>query len=255
MDRSARARETTTRYAETERLPAHIPFSTQDSADLLARISRSEGDTQSSWRRIEDQLKTLARRLEQTERGQTESSRAVSQAATEMNIASREHAQVLDQLGAHVTGLGDRLARLEQGAGTEGFKDAIKALHQGLSRLADQMSETASHSATQATELATSIETVATKLTELREAAQESRQAVEDRIGMLAANVSSLAGRLLEMRDDTGRLAHALETRVTASERAIEQLETDRVASAALELRFAASEKAIAQLETAQAKG
>ena len=133
MDRTPRARETTKRYAETERLPAHIPFSTQDSADLLARISRSEGDTQSSWRRIEDQLKTLARRLEQTERGQTESSRAVSQVATEMNIASREHAQVLDQLGAHVTGLGDRLARLEQGAGTEGFKDAIKALHQGLS--------------------------------------------------------------------------------------------------------------------------
>jgi len=234
---------------EPQRLPAHSPFSMQDSADMLARIARSEGETQNSWRRIEDQLKTLARRLEQTERSQTESSRAVSQATTEMNIAAREHAQALDQLGTHVTGLGDRLSRLEQGAETEGFRDAIKALHQGLSRLADQMSETASHAASQATELATSIETIAGKLAESREDAQEGRQALEDRMAMLAANVSSLAAKILETRDDSGRVAHALETRLTASERAIEQLETDRVASATLEARIASSEHAIEQLE------
>ncbi|HEX4156873.1 MAG TPA: hypothetical protein VHY79_00220 [Rhizomicrobium sp.] len=244
-----RSREGATRYAEPERLAAQVPFSTQDSADLLSRISRSEGETQSSWRRIEEHLKTLARRLEQSERSQTESGRAVSQATTEMSIAAREHGQAIDHLGAHMTGLGDRLSRLEQGAATEGFKDAIKALHQGLSRLADQISETASHSASQATELATSIETVAGKLAESRGEAQENRQAVEDRIAMLAANVGSLAGKFLELREDTGHLGQALDGRVTAAERAIEHLETDRVASAALESRFAASEKAIEQLE------
>jgi len=250
-----RVRESTRRPTEPERLPENRPFSAQDSADLLARISRSEGETQNSWKRIEDNLKTLARRLEQTERSQTESSRAVSAATTEMNIAAREHGQAIDQLDAHMTGLGDRLTRLEQGAGTEGFKDAIKVLHQGLARLADQISETASHSATQATELATSIETLAGKLSASHDEAQQGRQAVEERIGVLAANVSSLAARLLETRDDTGRLAQALETRVTASERAIEHLETDRVASAALEARFAASEKAIEQLEADRAVG
>lgn len=236
-------------HIEPQRQQTPVPFSMQDSADMLARITRSEGETQGSWRRIEEQLKTLARRLEQAERSQTESGRAVGQATTEMNIAAREQAQALDQLGAHVTGLGDRLSRLEQSGGTEGFKDAIKALHQGLSRLADQLSETASNSATQATELATSIETVAGKLAESREDTQQDRQAVEERIATLAANVSSLAGKLFETRDESGRQSHVLETRIVASERAIEQLETDRVASAALEARFTASENAIERLE------
>jgi localization factor PodJL len=248
-----RSRDSAPRFVEPEQLSPHIPFSTQDSADLLARISRSEGETQSSWRRIEEQLRTLARRLEQTERSQTENSRAVNQAAAEMNVAAREQAQHLDQLGANVTGLGDRLSRLEQNGGTEGYKDAIKALHQGLSRLADQMSESACRSATQATELAGSIETVAGKLAETRNSTHESQQAVEERIATLAANVSSLAAKLVEMRNDTGHLAHALEARLTASEKAVENLETDRVASAALESRFAASEKAIEQIDAGRA--
>lgn len=222
-------------HIEPQRQQTPVPFSMQDSADMLARISRSEGETQSSWRRIEEQLKTLARRLEQAERSQTESGRAVSQATTEMNIAAREQAQALDQLGAHVTGLGDRLSRVEQGASTEGFKEAIKALHQGLSRLADQLSETTSNSATQATELATSIETVAGKLAESREDAQQERQVVEERIATLAANVSSLAGKLLETRDESGHQSQLLETRIGVSERAIERIETNRAADAALE--------------------
>ncbi|HEY3638430.1 MAG TPA: hypothetical protein VGK90_09795 [Rhizomicrobium sp.] len=233
------------------------PYSAQDSADMLARISRSEGETQNSWRRIEEHLKTLGRRLEQTERSQTEHGRAMSQATTEMNIATREQAQVLDQIGTHVVGLGDRLSRLEQGSATEGFKDAVKALHQGLSRLADQLSETATHSAEQASQLAASIETVAGKLAESRDETQLSRQALEDRIAMLAANVSSLAGKLLETRDENDRKADVLEARVSASEHAIESLkdisatvETLSQRLSASEARISASEHTIEQLES-----
>src|SRR5262249_11185471 len=87
------------------------------------------------------------------------------------------------------------------------------------------------------------------KLTETREDTLQNRQAMEERIATLAANVSSLAGKLLEVRDESGRQSHMLESRVVASERAIEHLETDRVASAALEARFTASENAIERLE------
>src|SRR5580692_10610808 len=86
----------------------------RDTQDMLARVSRSETETQGAYKRIEDQLRGMARRLESTERTQSENGRALSQAAAEINVASREQAQAFDQLGAHVIGLGQRIDRLEQ---------------------------------------------------------------------------------------------------------------------------------------------
>src|SRR5580698_592181 len=54
-----------------------LPTSTaRDSADMLARVSRSETEGQGAGKRMEDQLQGMARRLEAAERSQTENSRA-----------------------------------------------------------------------------------------------------------------------------------------------------------------------------------
>src|SRR5271170_5322775 len=60
----------------------------KDSADMLARVSRSESEAQGAGKRMEDQLHGLARRLEVAERSQTENSRAMTRAATEINVAA-----------------------------------------------------------------------------------------------------------------------------------------------------------------------
>jgi localization factor PodJL len=173
----------------------------RDSDAMLERIQRSEADSGSASRKVEDQLKTLGRRLEATERAQSEQGRAVSQAASEINIAAREQAQAFDQLGQHVVELGERIARVERGAGTDGVRDAMKGLHSGLSRLADQISETANKSANQ--------------------------------IATLAGNVESVAGRLSEVRSETGGTIRALEARIGAFESRVQSIESAAQSTAA----------------------
>src|SRR5581483_397380 len=172
----------------------------RDSDAMLARVSRSENDSQDAFRRIEEQLRSLSRRLDATERSQAENNRAMSKAATEINIAAREQTQAFDQLGSHVVGLNERLERVERQAENSGTKEAVKALQQGLSRLADQISQTAHESTAQ--------------------------------IASLAGNVESLASKFLQTKNDTEQAAHALELRLQtldermrASEKASQVLE------------------------------
>src|SRR5262245_14299018 len=61
----------------------------RDSEEMLARVSRSETESTESWRRIEDQLRGVARRLDSSERSQSENNRVLSKTAAEMNIAAR----------------------------------------------------------------------------------------------------------------------------------------------------------------------
>src|SRR3984957_4453848 len=88
--------------------------STRDTDDMLARVSRSENEAQGAYRRIEDQLRGMAKRLEGAGKAQSDSSKAMSDAATEINSATKEQAQAFEQLGGHVMGLGDRLSRVER---------------------------------------------------------------------------------------------------------------------------------------------
>lgn len=164
----------------------------RDSDAMLDRVSRSEADTAEVYRRIEDQLRNMARRLDSSERSQTESNRVVSKAAVEMNIAAREQAQAFDQLGAHVSSLTDRLSRVEGRDSGDGLRDAVKALHQGLSRLADQITETANQSAVQISNLANNIETVAGRVGQSRADALAATQALETRLATLDERVRAV---------------------------------------------------------------
>ena len=163
--------------------------SRRETEDMLARVSRSEAESSDSYRRIEDQLRNVGRRLDSTERNQSESTRAMSKAASEINIASREQAQAFDQLGGHVMSLSERLERLERAAHQDGLKDAVKGLHQGLSRLADQIGHTANQSATQVSTLTSNLEQLAIRLGQARADAENATRALEARIASVESTL------------------------------------------------------------------
>src|ERR1700761_5146494 len=130
----------------------------RDTEDMMARVGRSETESNESWRRVEDQLRGLSRRMDSSERSHSENNRVISRTAQEINVNAREQAQVFDQLGDNISALNERMERMERATANDSSKDAIKALHTGLSRLADQITQTASNSETQVTQLAGSLE-------------------------------------------------------------------------------------------------
>src|SRR5215469_2891387 len=83
--------------------------SRRDTEEMMARVGRSESESNGAWRRIEEQLRGLSRRLDSSERSHGESNRVISRTAQEVNIAAREQAQAFDQLGLTVTALNERL--------------------------------------------------------------------------------------------------------------------------------------------------
>src|SRR5437868_1964398 len=173
------------------------PITTRRETDeMLDRVSRSEAEANDVYRRIEEQLRGVTRRLDSTERNQSENNRVMSKAATEINIATREQAQAFDQLANHVVNLSDRIGRVEQSSNHAPLKDAIKGLHTGLARVAEQLTQNANHSASQISTLATNLEALATnldalatrldgfstQLDEVREAADDNTRTFENRL-------------------------------------------------------------------------
>jgi localization factor PodJL len=157
-------RQEVSKFAAPEPLAHSIP----DTGHLLERIAQTESDATSAFRKIDEQLRGLARRVDASERTQQENSKTVTLAATEISSASRDQAEAFDQLGQHVSGLGDRLNRLERNIAADGVRDAVKGLHSGLSRLADQIAENASQSTTQFATATRNIESLSSKLNDAR---------------------------------------------------------------------------------------
>src|SRR6185437_7724888 len=194
--------------------PWGLPLSAasrRDTEDMLARVSRSEAESSDSYRRIEEQLRNVGRRLDSAERSQTESTRAMSQAASEINIASREQAQAFDQLGGHVLGLSERLERLERNVAQDPLKDAVKGLHQGLSRLADQIGQTASQSATQISSLAGNLEQLASRLGEARAETEAATKALEARIASVETAGETVTARVATVETSVQSATGALD--------------------------------------------
>lgn len=184
----------------------------RDTEDMLARVARSESESSDVYRRIEEQLRSVARRLESAERNQTENNRAMSKAAAEINVAAREQAVAFDHLGGSVTTLADRLERVERSSSNDGTRDAIKGLHQGLSRLADQIAATANQSASQVGALADNLEQLAGRLAQAR---QESEQATRG----IGQRVSEIDHKFAQIDQRMGHVS-ALDERLKSVERA-----------------------------------
>lgn len=212
------------------------PPSRRETDEMLDRVSRSATESNDTYRRIEEQLKGVARRMETAERSQSENNRALSRAATEMNVATREQAQAFDQLGTHVVGLKERIDRVEQATKNDGMREAVKGLHTGLERLADQLTQNANQSATQISALATNLEAVADRVGQSRQDSETTAQILEQRIAALDDRIYAVE--------------KASQTNSATVERAIGALQSahsDRGAEA--EHREAATSGAIARLQ------
>jgi len=211
--------------------PLAPPPRSRETDEMLEHVSRNAAETNDVYRRIEEQLKGVARRMESQERTQTENNRVMSKAATEMHIAAREQAQAFDQMGSHVVNLADRLERVERANSSSGLKDAVKGLHTGLSRLADQITANATQSANQIGSLATNLEAVANRLGEAREETQGLEQrlaALDDRIYVVekaAQNTASALERALEALNARTRDDREAEHREAGTAQAIARLE------------------------------
>ena len=242
--------------------------SRRDTEEMMARVGRSENESNEAWRRIEDQLRGLGRRIDSSERSHSESNRVISRTAQEINISAREQAQAFDQLGLNVMALSERLERLERSAVSDGIREAVKALHQGLSRLADQITATANNSATQVTQLAGNLEQLASRVGQARVDAEESHKALEDkveashrtledRVNITAQSLAQrfetaeqrLSGTEKSTQFNTNALDHALEKiEASANQRATDQVENQR-RSAQAEESLNRLEDSIARLE------
>jgi len=150
--------------------------------DMLARLAEAEAEASHTYRRIEEQLRSVGNGLDNAERSQSESNRAMSRAASEITIASHEQAQAFDQLGRHLMEMEERLEKLERHAQQDGLKEAVKGLHQGLARLADQFTQTTSRSGSQVSSLARNLELLALRLVQARSDVENAAQALEAHI-------------------------------------------------------------------------
>ena len=224
----------------TKTYRAEEPAQRHDTDEMLDRVSRSGQELNDVYRRIEEQLRGVARRMESTERSQSENNRALSKAATEMNIATREQAQAFDQLGAHVVGLASRLENVERAKSAGAMKDAIKGLHTGLSRLADQITQNAGQSATQISSLADNLETVAGRLGQARSDAEGTARSFE--------------GRMASLDDRVYMVEKTAQNTSQALERALEKLEAHAAPDPETARRETATAGAIARLEENVAK-
>ena len=166
----------------------------------------------------------------------------LSRTTQEMNINAREQAQAFDQLSMTVMALSERLERLERTAVSDGIREAVKALHQGLSRLADQITATANNAAGQVMQLTSSLEQLAGRVGQARIEAEDAARALDERIDNSEAAVTY---RLRAVEQSTQEAVKALELRIAETERALDE----RVAQSerGLEQRIPAAEKGLDQ--------
>src|SRR6185312_4059589 len=176
---------------------------------MLARLAQAEADASHTYRRIEEQLHSMGSGLDNAERSQSEMSRAMSRAATEITLASSEQAHAFDQLGRHMSGLDQRVENLERAAIQDGLREAVKGLHQGLSRLADQFGQATARSGGQVASLARNLEQLALRLVQLRADAETAAAAMEGHLGQLEetqtftnGTIEQILGRM-DAQDET----------------------------------------------------
>ena len=220
--------------------------SRRDTEDMMSRVNRSESESNDAWRRIEDQLRGLGRRLDSTERTQGESNRVMSRTTQEINISSREQAQVFDQLGLNVMALNERLERLERSATNDGIKDAVKALHQGLSRLADQITATANNSASQIVQITGNLEQLAGRVGQARVDGEDADKALDSRI---TGTEIAISAKLEAQARDVSQRFEAADQRLSSTEKTA-QFNTNALDHALEKIESAANQRASDQVES-----
>jgi localization factor PodJL len=213
--------------------------------EISNRLARSDAETDSAVRRLDDVVKLMARRLENTERSSHEAHRAMSSAASEINAAARDQAEAFASLT-------ERINRVERQSDTAALREAVLKLHQGLSRLADQFARTASESAGQVANFSNSVEELAGKLTAARVESTKLGQLVDERLASVSDRVTQAeAGLASASRLEV--LVTALQKRGKASEETLhEALGRQAATGTRLDENLAALETRVKSFEERQ---
>ena len=189
--------------------------------DMAGRLKDEATDATTAFGRVEEQLRALARSLEAAERGQFENQRAMNKAAADINVAAREQARAFAQLGTSVASLTRRLERIErQGAG-DAIKDVLRALHLGLTRVAEKAAQNEVQSRSQIAELTARLESEAEKTDRRRHEAESTSRAIDERYARLDARVRTVE----TSKPDLSGLTHTLERRLAEFDERLRAIE------------------------------
>jgi|SRR5579871_506647 len=211
---------------------------------------------------LEAELRAFMRRIEAAERLQTENLRAISRAASEMTEATRERKQVADQFGSNLGAVSERLDRLEQSVSAgvqrlekvernaqgENLREAIRVLHQGLSRLSEQASEGASRTATQIAGVSDQLESLSGRLRQVRSESEAQLRALENRHAQFEERLRGQEKLFDQNARDTARLA-AASAAIARLEEGLARLEARPVTDPSVERRLAGTERRIQDLQ------
>jgi localization factor PodJL len=140
-------------------------------------------------RRVDEAFRALVQRLENNERGQMEAQRAMSAAANEINTATRDQARAFEHLNT-------RIDRVERHTDTAALRDAVRGLHQGLSRLAEAIAKTTNESSEKITVLSSAVELLASKMISAQDNSNRLNLAVEEKLAALDTRVTEGEDRL-----------------------------------------------------------
>jgi localization factor PodJL len=216
--------------AQAENVPAaSAPEPQDDSSKQQLRASADEAHPPSSSqsseaaiRRIDDVFRTLTHRLEISERAQLEAQRAMSAAAGEINAATRDQAEAFQLIVA-------RIDQVERQTDTAPLRDAVRGLHQGLSRLAEQIAKTTDDTSGRIAALSGNFEVLAGKMALTRDDSYHLGLALEEKIALLDQRAKDNEERLKRAEESMALVAKlaedvaGLEERVNATEERMQQ--------------------------------
>lgn len=219
--------------------------SRRDAEDMIADVDRSENESSDSWRQIEDQLRGLGRRMDSSERIQDENSRRLSS-------SSQEQSKSFDQLRTNVLSLNHRLQRLERTSNDASMREAVKALHLGLSRLAEQIVATARNSAAQVSQLNGNLQQLSGRVGHVQSEAADNHKLVLARAEAADERISAAEEAIQTASDGLSQAQQkimASEQRLAANEETI-QRNADALGQALQKFDSVASQRSAEQAES-----
>ena len=174
---------------EGEPKPDAAPEVKGEVKSMGPRLVRLENESDEVSRRVEEALRFLSKRIETSERAQTEAQRTLANIAAEIQSAGLKQSEAFMRFA-------DRIERVEKNSDTAPMRDALRGLHQGVSRLTDQIAKTASDSASQTAVLASSVEAMAVKIASVRDESVRLEKVIEEQLNALSDRVKQMEERV-----------------------------------------------------------
>ena len=119
--------------------------------------------------------------------------RRILRSFSELNFHEQEES--FDRLSDRLMELSGRLERVETRADAEPMREAVKALHQGLSRLSDDLVKTAGHATIQISSLSGKLENLNEELAQLRTLDSGTSGALDERVSHVREGLEGLDAR------------------------------------------------------------